>query len=41
VNTHSDHHVRRVLAPLGEMAEATDVAVVVVIHTTKAPLGTR
>ena len=35
VNTHRDHHVRRVLAPLGEMAERTKAAVVVVIHTNK------
>jgi hypothetical protein len=35
VNTHRDHHVRRVLAPLGEMAETTNAAVVVVIHTNK------
>jgi KaiC/GvpD/RAD55 family RecA-like ATPase len=35
VNTHRDHHVRRVLAPLGEMAEKTNAAVVVVIHTNK------
>jgi hypothetical protein len=35
VNTHRDHHVRRVLAPLGEMAESTDTALVVVIHTNK------
>jgi hypothetical protein len=39
VNTHRDHHVRRVLAPLGEMAEATDVALVVVIHTNKGTVG--
>jgi putative DNA primase/helicase len=35
VNTHRDHHVRRVLAPLGDMAQATRTAVVVVIHTNK------
>jgi len=34
-NTHRDHHVRRVLAPLGAMAEQTGAAVVVVIHTNK------
>jgi putative DNA primase/helicase len=39
VNTHRDHHVRRVLAPLGEMAEAADVALVVVIHTNKGTGG--
>jgi AAA domain len=39
VNTHRDHHVRRVLAPLGEMAEATDTALVVVIHTNKGTAG--
>jgi hypothetical protein len=39
VNTHRDHHVRRVLAPLGEMAETTDVALVVVIHTNKGTAG--
>ena len=35
VNTHRDHHVRRVLAPLADMAEETKVAVLVVIHTNK------
>jgi AAA domain len=35
VNTHRDHHVRRVLAPLAELAERTGVALVVVIHTNK------
>jgi AAA domain len=39
VNTHRDHHVRRVLAPLGEMAESTDTALVVVIHTNKGTAG--
>ena len=34
-NTHRDHHVRRVLAPLGAIAERTGVAFVVVIHTNK------
>lgn len=36
VNTHRDHHVRRVLAPLADLAESTGVAVLVVIHTNKA-----
>ncbi|MDP9297674.1 MAG: AAA family ATPase [Actinomycetota bacterium] len=35
VNTHRDHHVRRVLAPLSELAEESRVACVVVIHTNK------
>lgn len=35
VNTHRDHHVRRVLAPLGNLAESTGAAVIVVIHTNK------
>jgi hypothetical protein len=35
VNTHRDHHVRRVLAPLAELAEAAGAAVLVVIHTNK------
>ena len=35
VNTHRDHHVRRVLAPLADLAEKTGAAVVVVIHTNK------
>jgi hypothetical protein len=35
VNTHRDHHVRRVLAPLGDLAERTRAAVVPVIHTNK------
>jgi hypothetical protein len=35
VNTHRDHHVRRVLAPLADLAERTGVALVVVIHTNK------
>ena len=35
VNTHRDHHVRRVLAPLADMAEETKAAVLVVIHTNK------
>lgn len=35
VNTHRDHHVRRVLAPLAELAEQSRAAVVVVIHTNK------
>lgn len=35
VNTHRDHHVRRVLAPLADLAEATKASVVVVIHTNK------
>ena len=35
INTHRDHHVRRVLAPLADLAESTGAAVVVVIHTNK------
>jgi 5S rRNA maturation endonuclease (ribonuclease M5) len=35
-NTHRDHHVRRVLAPLGELASRTGAAVVVIGHTNKA-----
>jgi hypothetical protein len=35
VNTHRDHHVRRVLAPLADLAERTGAAVVVVVHTNK------
>ena len=35
INTHRDHHVRRVLAPLADLAENTGAAVVVVIHTNK------
>jgi putative DNA primase/helicase len=35
VNTHRDHHVRRVLAPLATLAEETGAAVVVVAHTNK------
>jgi hypothetical protein len=35
VNTHRDHHVRRVLAPVGDVAEATGAAGVVVVHTNK------
>jgi AAA domain len=35
VNTHRDHHVRRVLAPLADLAEQTGAAVVVVVHTNK------
>jgi putative DNA primase/helicase len=35
VNTHRDHHVRRVLSPLADLAESTGAAVVVVIHTNK------
>jgi hypothetical protein len=35
INTHRDHHVRRVLAPLADLAEQTRAAVVVVIHTNK------
>lgn len=35
VNTHRDHHVRRVLAPLADLAEKTGAAIVVVIHTNK------
>jgi hypothetical protein len=36
VNTHRDHHVRRVLAPLAHMAEHTGASVVGVVHTNKA-----
>jgi len=39
VNTHRDHHVRRVLAPLADLAERARVALVTVIHTNKA-MGT-
>ena len=39
VNTHRDHHVRRVLAPLADLAERARVALVTVIHTNKA-IGT-
>lgn len=35
VNTHRDHHVRRVLAPIGEVAEATGAAAIAVVHTNK------
>jgi hypothetical protein len=35
-NTHRDHHVRRVLAPLAELASRTGAAVVVIGHTNKA-----
>jgi hypothetical protein len=35
VNSHRDHHVRRVLAPLGHLAEETGAAVVVVVHSNK------
>jgi hypothetical protein len=35
VNTHRDHQVRRVLAPLSELAEVTGAAVVVIVHTNK------
>jgi KaiC/GvpD/RAD55 family RecA-like ATPase len=35
VNTHRDHHVRRVLSPLADLAENTGAAVVVVNHTNK------
>jgi hypothetical protein len=35
INTHRDHHVRRVLAPLADLAEESRAAVVVVIHTNK------
>jgi hypothetical protein len=37
VNTHRDHHVRRVLAPMAGMAQETGAAVLVVIHTNKDP----
>ena len=36
VNTHRDHQVRRVLAPLAELAEVTGAAVVVIVHTNKS-----
>jgi putative DNA primase/helicase len=35
-NTHRDHHVRRVLAPLAELASRTGAAVVVIGHVNKA-----
>jgi hypothetical protein len=35
VNSHRDHHVRRVLAPLADLAESTGAAVTLVIHTNK------
>jgi Mrp family chromosome partitioning ATPase len=35
VNTHRDHHVRRVLARLADLAEDTGAAALVVIHTNK------
>ena len=35
INTHADAPVRRALAPLAQMAEALDLAVVVVMHLTK------
>ncbi len=35
INTHRDHHVRRVLAPLAALAEDTGAAIMVVIHTNK------
>ncbi len=35
VNSHRDHHVRRVLAPLGHLAEETGAAVLVVGHLNK------
>jgi hypothetical protein len=36
VNSHRDHHVRRVLAPLADIAESTGAAVVTVVHTNKS-----
>jgi hypothetical protein len=39
VNTHRDHHVRRVLAPLAEVAESTGAAVITVVHSNKG-MGT-
>ncbi len=36
-NTHRDHHVRRVLAPLSAIAERQHLAACVVLHTNKAP----
>jgi hypothetical protein len=36
VNTRSDHHVRRALAPLAAMAHRTGIAVVVVAHLNKS-----
>jgi AAA domain len=35
VNSHRDHHIRRALKPLNEVAERTNCAVVVVVHTNK------
>jgi hypothetical protein len=35
INSHRDHHVRRVLAPLSDLAEETGTAVVVVGHVNK------
>jgi putative DNA primase/helicase len=34
-DTHRDHHVRRVLAPLAELAEELGIAVLVVVHVNK------
>jgi AAA domain len=35
VNSHRDHHVRRVLGPMSEMAERCRIAFVLVVHTNK------
>ncbi|MDQ6910477.1 MAG: AAA family ATPase [Actinomycetota bacterium] len=37
VDSHKDQHVRRVLAPLGRLAEELDLAVLATIHFNKAP----
>jgi hypothetical protein len=37
VNTHSDHNIRRALAPLAGMAQRLGIAVVVVAHLNKNP----
>jgi putative DNA primase/helicase len=39
VDSHRDHHLRRVLAPLARLAEATGVAILVIAHLNKAPGG--
>jgi AAA domain len=35
VNSHRDHHVRRVLGPMSELAERCRIALVLVVHTNK------